>query len=491
VLIVFILKLQDYGVFRLSTASVEPLLQIVQEKETARKRFLEVTTQDGQYDWSDVCQRGLYRSAPTQKQIAIATFYRSLKGATSFDKALTIDLEQAKKKFIAAAIRKPEGISCWDEYLKMALDCGVSSKKSSLTPVTFGSDLEIAGTNELIENLAEDDARFYDETLLGTRSYTRATRNCYLQLNGELSDIIARTNQRVMTALEARTGCKIPFINVDYRILADSLDDLLQGRFELVVAEIHPDIVDFINDGLLFESNGTLPQGSVARLAENVVRTLPLGESVYEIVCPKGWNFNKLYRTELYTLSKLIKQRIGTSPRYVEFPTQEGVAFNYPPILGTEGRCVPPKLIVDVLNDRRTAISLLEEAVQGSDRVRVPRYVIIERSDLPQELRQLKSISKDKPSRGWKLIRWWQEFLSKKGLSEKPLYFIKSTDHSKKKTRAVTFYDVSGFQTLLANLSENERVLIEEVDRCRWSESYFSAGSVNEVKTLTVRKYEQ
>jgi len=152
--------------------------------------------------------------------------------------------------------------------------------------------------------------------------------------------------------------------------------------------------------------------------------------------------------------------------------------------LGLKGDCIPPQKVVALLNDRTEVMSILEEAVRDLENIRTPHYLVLTKDDLP--FRGVRNLSKEKPSSAWKLLSWWEKTLADKGFEEQPFYALKPTDHSKKGTRLVTFCDISGFQTLLNLLYENDRVLVEQVDLCRWSEKYFSAGSVNEIKTLTV-----
>jgi len=481
-------SLVNYGLLRMSTFSLDSLLPVIDRCRSVRERFMESYTREGNYFGGS-----LNNEEAKRKRTVSSNFFTSLRRSNYGNfKSIVEDLDLLEKirgNFVRSSPFSITGSSLWDEYLKLALCCGISTGKSSLTPVVFSDETTFSGTGGLIDNIAEDNLAFYKQNESGTIKYNRATRNGTLYVGKKLKDLIQLINNRTKDYIEQQTGQRVPFLNVDYRLCANSFDDVVTGNFELVPVEIHPDTVDFINDGLLFEANGTLPLGTVQQYVDDLVSTID--SDIEQIQCPQGWNFNSLYRTEITFLQESFRRVWKKIPEAVVYGENLGeTTFNYPPFLNLTPNAVPSNDVVSFLNSRELVAATLEEAVCGLPNVRTARSFILEDDRLGTDgyfsLRKIKNFDINNPRAGYDFVCFLREILEENGLTERSLYVIKPNDHSVKKSRPVTFYDISGMQTLLDYTRRYGKVIVEEVDRCLWSERSFNAGSVSEIKTISL-----
>ncbi len=475
--------LQPYGIFRQSTLSIGPVIEsLVRPRKRVLDEFIMRTTREGRFDGSTSAK------ALDPKSACISDFFRSLKKIPAFNGNLE-RYEEAIRTFRNSSVRNPLGVSKWEDCLRLCLDCGVSSKKSSLTPgiLSLEGDFTVEGNGESVDNRGIDDARYYGSEQTGEVTYNRASRNCTIKLGREITKLIKVVNEKVMTGIERRIGVQVPFINVDYRIIADSIEDITQGNYQLVAAEIHPDCVDFINDGLIFERNALLPKGLVFQLAKDVAATLPRGQDSYSIICPKNWEWNALYRTEISTLANAIYEAHSIQPLTVDTSASGSTAFNYPPVRGASDS-LPDMRIIELLNNRREVMSLLEEAVSGVERVKAPTHCYISSQSLPRSLRAFPPLSRQQPSKAWYAVQWLNSLPGLNGFQD-PLYVVKPLDHSQKGTKVVTLWEISGFNTVMDMLQRYNDLLVEKVDYSPWMEKKFNGGSVSELKTLSVRTH--
>ncbi len=480
----------SYGIMRLSTSPQETLQPIITQRNETQQKFMQSYTNNGIYFGSSDGEKSL-STGRSKKEDLSRLAQRSLRTYTpqDFQRFELTDIERQRRKFMSGQPEQVAGSSMWDEYLKLVFNCGISTGKSSLLPValTDGDRFCISGTREIIQNEGVDNIRFYDPEKEGEVRYQRATRNARVNLGESISTQIRQINTAIIRKIKEISNANVPYINVDYRLIGDSPESIQNRQYTLSIAEIHADFVDFINDGLLFEKNGTTEQSTVQRNIESLLESI--NPSVIAILCPPRWQDNQLYQTEISFLQDILNSQ-GKTIQCIEEEV-EGAFINYQPKMNTQGKSIPATEILSLLNDRWAVKKIIEEVISEMQRdypqVATPRSIVISEETLPTRFKKrgATSFSVTEPRKYYEAVKYWQEQIASSGLVETNFYVIKPRNHSIKKTRPVTFRDISGFNTLFDYLKRYGDILVEAIDTTPWSECAFQAGAVSEIKTIS------
>ncbi len=216
----------------------------------------------------------------------------------------------AIKRFLdAQPTRRTERLQ--DTLLRLVFNCGISNEKGFITPA-YLKDTCKTGSGETItfaDNVYLDAMKLYREA----NDYEKFSYNRRIKSNPlpvpDLSRRLTMIYDRLFEILNEDTKFRVPFMNLDVRLVADTYESIKAGKYQIYVTDINPDIQDFLADFGSFADKRLINDSSPMNC---VVKTMINGMaqgSALAVIAPKKWQLRGFYTKELEILtSSLIKQ---------------------------------------------------------------------------------------------------------------------------------------------------------------------------------------
>lgn len=368
--------------------------------------------------------------------------------------------------------------------LNLVFNCGISNQKGFILPAVFQGAASYQMSTSIANNIYLDDirfyrngadARFFDETF----AYNRRVMQSILSVP-DLENRMSGLYQQLFKKLNGISRRKVPYLNLDIRLVADTYKEIKANNYKIIVTDINLDFQDFLADMSSFEESGLIKKEALfAPLVTALTKDIKGGSANVAIVAPDKWYFRGFYRKEINLLSAFFAVEgftvdiVESSQYYLRIRDKKySKVINYAADYGIDGsNVVPSPSAISSINDRIFTQSLLKEAG-----VPTPEALLVK--DFRYNGAQSFEVSYDR------LLK----FFERGNVDVEKFYPLCVLKSKRQKQQPVQFISLSDkcSYSKISNYSYRGGAIIEELITSPWLRELMKADSC-EIKTLGVQ----
>ena len=167
--------------------------------------------------------------------------------------------------------------------LKLMFNCGISNYKGFISPVALdGFQVTPQERTQTIDNCFVDTLK-PNETFV----YNRRIK-AKLLIVPDLAKRLRGAYEYIFRQLNGIAGRKIPFLNLDVRLVSESADEINKGNYKIVVTDVNCDMQDFLADLTAFFNSGLIGQTKLELVVDAILAGLSPGSEV-AVIAPDNW----------------------------------------------------------------------------------------------------------------------------------------------------------------------------------------------------------